>query len=267
MDKNKLTKDIAAILPTSPTAMPGLNRAAKIEAINKTADELVKKQSAKELAQIKYKEKQKMRRFEEKRDEALKARQEAAEALGVDIKDIPVSLKPSEVKDYIERSKNMIALEAIEAETVQPLSVENITKQNSGALMPNAIQQAMQLQGTTRPEIAKLLTALNINLSVQLSKTDTANLLACLLTCNESQLQALMTNKKVPVVIKTVIKRMLEDMKLGNIDTVERLWDRIFGKGAMQLNLPEQAQIQTGIIPNTPISREAYVIIRDTLIK
>ena len=73
--------------------------------------------------------------------------------------------------------------------------------------------------------------------------------------------------KKVPVVIKTVIKRLQEDAKLGNIDTVERLWDRVFGKNAMTLDLPERAQIDTGIIPNTPISREAYIVIRDSLIR
>ena len=61
--------------------------------------------------------------------------------------------------------------------------------------------------------------------------------------------------------------RLIEDMKLGNIETVEKLWDRIFGKGAMQLNLPEQAQLRTGILPNVPISREAYVIIRESLMK
>ena len=52
-----------------------------------------------------------------------------------------------------------------------------------------------------------------------------------------------------------------------DIETIEKLWDRIFGKGPMQLNLPEQQQLQTGIIPNVPISREAYVIIRESLIK
>ena len=76
-----------------------------------------------------------------------------------------------------------------------------------------------------------------------------------------------MANKKVPVVIKTIIKRLIEDEKLGNIETIEKLWDRIFGKGPMQLNLPEQQQLQTGIIPNVPVSREAYLIIRENLIK
>ena len=49
--------------------------------------------------------------------------------------------------------------------------------------------------------------------------------------------------------------------------TVEKLWDRIFGKAGMMLNLPEQTQQMTGIIPNTPVSREAYIVIRDTLLK
>ena len=51
------------------------------------------------------------------------------------------------------------------------------------------------------------------------------------------------------------------------IETIEKLWDRIFGKGPMQLSLPEGQQLQTGIIPNQPVSREAYILIRDTLIK
>lgn len=125
----------------------------------------------------------------------------------------------------------------------------------------------MAMQGTTKPEVVRLLSGLNINMNLQLTKTDTANLLACLLTANENQLNAIYKNKKVPVAIKTVIKRMLDDAKLGNIDTVERLWDRIFGKAGMMLNLPEQTQIATGIIPNTPVSREAYIVIRDTLLK
>ena len=195
--------------------------------------------SAKELAQLKYKERTRMRQAEAQEDEA----------------------KRRQAEEHIE------TIEAIEAQNSKSsLDVAELAKVTPASEYPQMVKKALQLQGTSRPEIVKLLNSLNINLSVQLSKQDTANLLACLLTCNESQLQALLKNPKVPVVIKTVIKRMMEDMKLGNIDTVERLWDRIFGKGAMQLNLPEQTQTQTGILPNTPLSREAYIIIRETLI-
>lgn len=123
--------------------------------------------------------------------------------------------------------------------------------------------------GTTKREVVKLLNSLNINLSLNLSQSDTYNLLSCLLTCNETQLYALLNNIKVPVAIKTVIKRLLEDAKLGNIDTIERLWDRIFGKtnkATLELPIGTQQIMTQGIIPNTVVSREAYTIIRDTII-
>lgn len=66
-----------------------------------------------------------------------------------------------------------------------------------------------------------------------------------------------------------MIKRLQEDARLGNIETIEKLWDRIFGKaGQVQLQMPQTPQISTtqGIIPNTVVSREAYMIIRDTII-
>ena len=104
---------------------------------------------------------------------------------------------------------------------------------------------------------------------MNLTKNDTYNLLGCLLTCNETQLDALYRNSKVPVAIKTIIKRIIDDSKLGNIDTIERLWDRIFGTSKMAaLDMPIGTQIPgvPGIIPQTVVSREAYTIIRDTVI-
>lgn len=123
--------------------------------------------------------------------------------------------------------------------------------------------------GTTKREVVKLLGSLNINLSLNLSQSDTYNLLGCLLTCNEAQLNALYNNKKIPLAVKTVIKRLMDDAKLGNIETVEKLWDRIFGKASKAvLDMPQvnQPVITQGIIPNTIVSREAYTIIRDTII-
>lgn len=122
--------------------------------------------------------------------------------------------------------------------------------------------------GTTKREVVKLLNSLNINLSLNLTQSDTYNLLGCLLTCNEAQLNALYSNKKIPLAIKTVIKRIMDDAKLGNIETVEKLWDRIFGKASKAtLELPGTQQVvANGIIPNTVVSREAYVILRDTII-
>lgn len=120
-------------------------------------------------------------------------------------------------------------------------------------------------KGTTMREANKLLTQLGINLNVQLTRTDTMNLLATLLTCNEQQLVALQNDSRVPVVIKTVIKRLLIDANVGNMEAIERIWDRIFGKSGMNIDMPQGTEILPGILPNQPVSREAYIIIRERM--
>lgn len=262
MKTNKIAQKLADILPDRPV-VPGMSNPDTSRLVEQEAARIKLKQDAKELARIKYLEKQKLRNLQAKQEK----RQSLAKELGVE--EIPDGQTEFQAKRIVEQQKRVEAIEALEAQTVEPLKATELAERHDSGRgsYSSAIRSALQLQGASRPEITKLLTSLNINLSVQLTKQDTANLLACLLTCNNSQLQALMTNKKVPVVIKTVIKRLIEDEKLGNIETIEKLWDRIFGKGPMQLNLPEGQQLQTGIVPNQPVSREAYILIRDTLIK
>lgn len=262
MKTDKIAQKLADILPDRPV-VPGMSNPDTSKLVEQEATRIKSKQDAKELARIKYLEKSRLRSLKEKQEK----RQSLAEELGVE--EIPDGQTELQAKRIVEQQKRVEAIEALEAQTVEPLKATELAERHDSGRgsYSSAIRSALQLQGTSRPEITKLLTSLNINLSVQLTKQDTANLLACLLTCNHSQLQALMANKKVPVVIKTVIKRLIEDEKLGNIETIEKLWDRIFGKGPMQLSLPEGQQLQTGIIPNQPVSREAYILIRDTLIK
>ena len=262
MKTDKIAQKLADILPDRPV-IPGMSNPDTSKLVEQEATRIKIKQDAKELARIKYLEKQKLKNLQARQEK----RRSLAEELGIE--EIPDGQTELQARRIVEQQKRVEAIEALEAQTVDPLKATELAERhNSGkGSYSSAIRSALQLQGASRPEITKLLTNLNINLSIQLTKQDTANLLACLLTCNHSQLQALMTNKKVPVVIKTVIKRLIEDEKLGNIETIEKLWDRIFGKGPMQLNLPEGQQLQTGIIPNQPVSREAYILIRDTLIK
>ena len=262
MKTDKIAQKLADILPNRPI-VPGMSNPDTSKLVEQEATRIKSKQDAKELARIKYLEKQKLKNLQAKQEK----RQSLAEELGVE--EIPDGQTELQAKRIVEQQKRVEAIEALEAQTVEPLKATELAERHNSdkGSYSSAIRSALQLQGASRPEITKLLTSLNINLSVQLTKQDTANLLACLLTCNHSQLQALMANKKVPVVIKTVIKRLIEDEKLGNIETIEKLWDRIFGKGPMQLSLPEGQQLQTGIIPNVPVSREAYLIIRENLIK
>lgn len=258
MKTDKIAQELASILPDSRAAA-GISAPDMSKLVEQEAIRIKSKQEAKELALIKYKEKQKLKKLEAKEQK----RQSIAEELG--IPEVPAGQTELQARRIAEQQKRVEAVEALEAQTVEPLEISGLAKR--GACSPSSVRSALQLQGTSRPEVVKLLTNLNINLSVQLTKHDTANLLACLLTCNEAQLAALYNNKKIPIAIKTVIKRLQEDAKFGNMETIEKLWDRVFGKGQMQLDLPEQQQLQTGIIPNTPVSREAYIIIRDTLLK
>ena len=258
MKTDKIATQLSDILPDRPV-VPGFDNHKTSQMINQEAHRIASKQDAKELARIKYLERQKLKNLKDKEEK----RQSLAEEIGIGSN--PDGQTEHQARKIVEQQKRVEAIEAIEAETVKPLDALELADKTKS--YSSTIGKAIQLQGASRPEITKLLTSLNINLSVQLTKQDTANLLACLLTCNHSQLQALMANKKVPVVIKTVIKRLIEDEKLGNIETIEKLWDRIFGKGPMQLSLPEGQQLQTGIIPNQPVSREAYILIRDILIK
>lgn len=146
------------------------------------------------------------------------------------------------------------------------------------------------LQENTKPEIAHLLADLNIDLNIALSGKDTNALMQALLTCNEDQLDAIAANPKVPISVKIVIKRLKEDLKVGNIASIEKLWDRLFGKPAdtattikvNQTSITQQMSADTlpqtsaeqeaaallrgDILPNVPLSRKAYALIRETYI-
>lgn len=262
--EEKIISEIENLLPDSSETLgtDGLNQRRAM--VQQKAETLHKRATAKELATAKYYAELSKRAYEkadakkqEKTQEIL-AKREAIRKLNEEDRLSKVSVEE--------------AVEVVNEQFSSSLSTSNNLPQSQSSSQPiitmasQAVKDIVAMQGTTRPEVVKLLNSLNINLDLQLTKTDTANLLACLLTANETQLKALYQNRKIPLAIKTVIKRIMDDAKLGNMETVEKLWDRVFGKTGMMLDLPKQTQIATGIIPNTPVSREAYILIRDTLL-
>lgn len=259
--EEKIISEIENLLPDSSETLgtDGLNQRRAM--VQQKAETMHKRLSAKELAVAKYYsalakhtiEKNEARK--QAKTQEILAKREAIKKLNEEDRLSKVSVKDA-VEVVNEEFTNNTQLQQ-SSQPPQPI----IT------MASQAVKDIVSMQGTTRPEVIKLLNSLNINLDLQLTKTDTANLLACLLTANETQLKALYQNRKIPIAIKTVIKRIMDDSKLGNIETVEKLWDRVFGKAGMMLDLPKQVQTATGIIPNTPVSREAYILIRDTLLK
>lgn len=244
---DRINDDISDILPDSSDLLgtDGLEQRASM--VQDKSKSIHDRKTAQELAKAKYR----LARAAEGQAarQAVKAfrkkKQEAQEAVYQQLEDEDKHMPAKEVIDLANR---------VAVSNGQPAMAENVAK------------QIMLSQGTTRPEVVKLLSSLNINLDLQLSKTDTANLLACLLTANEKQLQAIYDNDKTPLAIKIVVKRLMNDSRIGEIQTVEKLWDRIFGKTGMMLDLPQESKA-AGIIPNTPVSREAYILIRESLLK
>lgn len=262
-----LAKNLSAILPQKPISENTPHR----------QNELKAQKKAQELIQERLAAKQKMLSHDQQQHQEALARNAADPALKQLEKEEQETATRIEAVESVEA--NLRVQRALDRQDKYFPQIDNLdlapveeteVAPAPALLKPKQLAQKQLMQEfgmpTTRPEILRLLASLNVNMNMQLSKTDTANLLTCLLTCNESQINAIYKNNKVPVAIKIVIKRLLDDLKCGSMDTVEKLWDRVFGKGNMVVNLPGQVQEQ-GIIPNTPISREAYIVIRDTLMK
>lgn len=267
--EEKIISEIENLLPDSSETLgtDGLNQRRAM--VQQKAETMHKRLSAKELAVAKYystlakhtTEKNEARKQAKTQEilakrEAIKKLNEEEKLSKVSVEDAVEVVNEEFANNPQQSSQSQLQQSPQSSQPPQPI----IT------MASQAVKDIVSMQGTTRPEVVKLLNSLNINLDLQLTKTDTANLLACLLTANETQLKALYQNRKIPIAIKTVIKRIMDDAKLGNIETVEKLWDRVFGKAGMMLDLPKQTQVATGIIPNTPVSREAYILIRDTLL-
>ncbi len=262
MDEIKtLAANISSILPKrSGTANDGEIKADREKSAREKAESLIRQH-----AEAKMRKEEKAL---EKREATLARKQQALEA-----KVLAAEAQEAHVEEVLKYDADMRVKQTLDSEDPYFPQLPNLAPAPvapAAAPSPARSPQAMLAQEfgmpTSRPEVLKLLASLNVNLNMQLSKNDTANLLACLLTCNSQQIDAIYSNPRIPISIKIVIKRLKDDLKVGNMSTLEKLWDRVFGKGEMIMNLPGQETMQ-GIIPNTPISREAYIVIRDTLIK
>lgn len=254
MDKNILASNIEALMPDRPQGINDLLSDDRASAIDSTATAITKKAAAAELARMRIREQKKLDYLgstaKPVAEGAVSCQEEKLEAI-----------KTAEAVLTDSQSSLSSALDSI-----QPTSLSTTQK----------MLLAEASLSTSRKDVDNLLSSLNINLNLRLNKRDMSKLLACLMTCNEMQLEALANNSRVPVAIKTVIRRMQEDMKHGNIGTLERLWDRVFGaQGMVDDGAGPAAKVQPGVpalqdgsvLPGAPVSREAYIILRDTIIK
>ena len=175
--------------------------------------------------------------------------------------------KKQSKEKYIERKREH-AEQGLAQTKSSAQAVRAAKYEQSKALTPDTIE--MQERAGTSAQVSKLLRSLNINLNMQFSKKETYDIIATLLTCNEAQLEALQTNRRVPIVIKTIIKNILLDYERGSMPTVDKLWTRLFGSdfndnpknqgGSTTVNI---LSMVPGVDGSKPISREGYLQIKN----
>ena len=191
--KDRISENISDLLPDSSSLLGTDGLEARQALVEKKATNIHERKSARELARARF--------IIRTNQEAAVADQAVAEYI-----EEKEQAKEEAIKQLEDESPYITAEEAIE------IGNEEARKHNLPqiSLASDTAKALMATQGTTRPEVVRLLTQLNVNLNLQLTKTDTANLLACLLTANENQLKAIYKNKKVPVAVKTVINEVIK---------------------------------------------------------
>ena len=244
MDYETIKSDIAELLPPEqPSSVLGTT-SAREEHLDKATDKIIQKEVSKEITRLKAQE---------------------TRRLNAELSGVPLGRTARTHAIIQEQERKLEALDAIQAE------IDRDPK-TAIATVASKVAPYVPVQSTTSADVNRLLANIGVNLDVRLTKNDTSKLLATLLTCNEQQLSSIENNPKTPLVIKTLIRRLQKDALRGDTDTIEMLWSRIFGKAGFDeagpANTPSAPTIDPSSgIPSTAISREAYILLRDTLIK
>jgi len=92
--------------------------------------------------------------------------------------------------------------------------------------------------------------------SRQISHEDANKLLWHILGCNKANFEAMFRNTDLPISILTQMIAIADDMKNKKCDTVNKIWDRIFGKSLQTMELTGAKSLP--LIPAGPMSRMGY---------
>lgn len=109
-----------------------------------------------------------------------------------------------------------------------------------------------------------------LDMDLTLTRSQTRDMVAAVTLLNEDQLDALCVNRRTPAVVKTIARAVLRDMEKGNLSTVDRLWDRLFG-GTFEEPQPQPSTVNLlsvlpGVDGTRPVSREGYDLLRRRLL-
>lgn len=124
-------------------------------------------------------------------------------------------------------------------ETPKKDTLEITTPAKEAKPMPKNPQELTRM--VSRQKTAQLLTSMGIDLGVKFSKKDMTDILTHLLSANQQQLTALKKSPQTPIAIKTIIVSIENDAKNGEMETINKLWSRLFGKEGFTESTPVTA--------------------------
>ena len=99
--------------------------------------------------------------------------------------------------------------------------------------------------------------------SKEISKEDALKLMTKVLMSSKADLEAMARNADLPIAIACQIKAIVTDMQNGRTDTVDRLFDRLYGKSIQPMELTGAEG--TPLIPKEPMSRKEYAAMLNKL--
>ena len=99
--------------------------------------------------------------------------------------------------------------------------------------------------------------------SRQISREDANKLLWHMMCCNKTDFEAMSRNTDLPISILSQIFAIAEDLKNKRTNTVDKIWDRLYGKSPLKVELSGPQGIP--LIPKGPMSRKDYEKLLDEL--
>ena len=93
--------------------------------------------------------------------------------------------------------------------------------------------------------------------SRQISREDANKLLWHILCCNKADFEAMSRNSDLPISLLSQIRAIAEDLKNGKTNTVDKIWDAIWGKSFQTMELTGAKSLP--LIPAGPMSRKGYL--------
>lgn len=146
--------------------------------------------------------------------------------------------------------------ETIQEKRKTPKKRNRFKKGNkSGVLFSNRNQPGNRGRKPTR--LNNFLKSIQMEKDFELiSKEDAYKLLAMIIFCNRAELEKMTKSAHIPIFMAGIIKAIIVDTANGTIDTVEKVFDRLYGKGNQPIELTGAGG--TPLIPTEPMSRKEY---------